>query len=153
MLAPLPFEARPTWSGSHLRVTARYLWALLRRRHGGVGLVAALERSGDEAGGLHLLDEFLQIGRGGLAPPRRAHRLADLHEAAVHHPHVRMVLRIAGDRLLHPGRGLELLLDEQRDAVLAAHELVRLDTAGAVGVASAILAYPDAPPSPRVHSF
>ena len=37
---------------------------LLRRRRDHGGLVAALERIGDEARGLHLLDEPAQIGRG-----------------------------------------------------------------------------------------
>src|SRR5476649_490356 len=96
---------------------------LSRRRHGGDGLIAALQRIGDEAVRLHFFDERMQITRAHGAALGRAHRLADFHETSVHHPHVRVRLGEQDQWLLHAGGGVELVLDEESDPVFGAEEL------------------------------
>src|SRR5664279_6550321 len=81
---------------------------------------AALERLGDKARRLHVLDEGAQIGSAFRAALGRAHGLLDFHEMAVHHPHLWMILGISHQRLLHPGGNLELVVDEHVDHRLAA---------------------------------
>src|SRR6266702_1260424 len=55
---PLPIPPPQAGEGGACGTrVAQRLSPSFRRGDGGVGLVAALERSGDEAGGLHLLDE------------------------------------------------------------------------------------------------
>jgi hypothetical protein len=116
-------------------------------RDRGVGLVAAAQRFGDEARGLHLLDEAAQIGEAGRPPLPRAHRLLDDHEAALDHAHVRISCRELDERLTHPGRDLELVAAKQLDRRLRGrrpHERGALDRAGQVQVVGALLADGDA---------
>src|SRR5690349_2329116 len=72
-----------------------------RRDRGAFDAVAA-QRLGDEALGLHRLDELAQASRGRVAAPlRAAHRLADHHEAAGQQAVAGVAQRV----------GLQLLLD------------------------------------------
>src|ERR1043166_8105439 len=96
------------------------LISFLRRRDLRVRLVAALEAVGDEAAALHVFDEGPQIGCGRGPAFRRAHRLADFLEAAVHHAHVGMRPGVLDQRLAHARDRVELLGAEQLDVRTAA---------------------------------
>src|SRR4029078_2523952 len=78
-------------------------------------LTAALERIGDEARRLHLLNELGEIGRARGTALRRAHRLLDLQERPAHHPHFRMIMRVDFMRLPNACNGIELVVNEQLD--------------------------------------
>ena len=62
-----------------------------------------LERLGDESGGLHLLDEVVQIFRAGVAALGDAHRLIDHHEPAFEQAHTGNPFGVGFELLLHSG--------------------------------------------------
>ncbi len=124
---------------------------LRRRRHDGVGLVAALERVGDEARSFHLLDEGGEIFRRSLAAvvtrAGDAHRLLDRHEALVDHAQAGMARGVLHDRLLHAGGRFELVGDEHVHGLRPgrrAHQRGMLDGAREIEVVGGALGDRDA---------
>src|SRR6266404_1179985 len=100
-----------------VRKTGTHFSGSCWRRDHGVGLVAALQRIGNKARGLHLLDEAAQIVGRGAAALGHAHGLLDRHEAARHHADARVLLGVAFQRLPDAARDLELVALEHADAV------------------------------------
>src|SRR5689334_6155147 len=106
----------------------------LGRRDGGISLVAALERIGNEAGRLHVFDERAHITRRRGAALGQAHRLLDHHEAAIHHAHGGVGLGVLDQHRLYARDYVELVLEKELDHRLAAtgmrtHDLRVLDSA------------------------
>src|SRR5205807_10589140 len=117
------------------RECARRTLPRRRRSDHGVRLVAAFERVRDKAARLHLLDESVQIARyrfaALIALLRGTHRLTDFHEPAVHDAYTGIGFGELDERLFHPRRGFELVLEEGLNSVFAPDQLGVLERAGA----------------------
>src|SRR5712691_3458795 len=64
-----------------------------RRCNDGVALAASLQRPGDEARRLHLVDERAEVACRAFAASGSGNRLLDRHEPALDHAHPRIALR------------------------------------------------------------
>src|SRR5438094_9549950 len=116
-------------------------------RDRGVALAAFLERRGDEAGCLQLVDKVVQITRCERPAARESERLLDHHEASRQYAIAWMRLGIGDERLLHARHGLEVVMSEKLDRgrrARRAHELRAADGAREIEVVRTAAADRDA---------
>src|SRR5512140_3978726 len=82
-------------------------WILSHRRcNDRLALIVAEQRPGDEPRSLHLFDKVAKVAVPGGAAVRRAHRLPDLHEAAVEEAQVWLARHERRQGRLHTSHGV-----------------------------------------------
>src|SRR5262245_21843284 len=110
----LPADQRPVLLDCRRPRTA----ASIRRRRHGRFLPRTRDRLGDKARRLHFLDERGEEACGIRPPLRQAHRLRNLHEAAVEEPHLGVGGQEPYHRLFDTSDCLELVAQECLEGML-----------------------------------
>src|SRR5262245_3032424 len=121
----LPADQRPVLLDCRRPRTA----ASIRRRRHGRFLLRTRDCLGDESRGLHFLDEPGEEACGIRPPLRQAHRLRNLHEAAIEEPHLGVGGQEPDHRLFDTGDRFELVAQECLEGMLSAHQRCMLERA------------------------